>query len=288
MQTNIKGQESWASKLSRILNSTVCFVIAYMVFTIGYWTVTAWMGNFFKMDAFVYYYGVKFMLQDQEWYLKNIVLIFSSGPLFCLFFGLLCLYGYNKLKTVAQPISLVLLWGFVIGTSMFSAQSLIASLGADQYNSPFYNGLAVTFAWLYIPMVLIYLLNIPFALLLAFFAVNTGPQFLRMSYSYTKVNKLSRRRRYFFETAIVPFIIGAVVTSAITFPQGIFLHAAYLLSIAIFLFITWYSMAYIEIMKDDIIKNKWLQSLNPFMIFALAIIIALVITTREGVYFSYN
>lgn len=288
MQKDSKGQEGWFSKLSRVLNSAVCFSIAYIFFMEGYWVATALVGNFFKMDAFVYYYDVKLMLHEQEWFLKNVILIFSAGPLFSLVFGLLCLYLYNKLKAVTQPFSLILLWGYVIGVSMFCGQSLIASLGANQYNSPYYTGLSVVFAWLYFPMALIYLLNVPFVLLLTFFAVNTGPLFLRMSYSYTKVNKLSRRRSFLLEIAIAPFIVAAAVTTGITFPKGIFLHSTYIFAVAVFVFIMWYSMAYIEIMKDDVLKHKWLQTLNPYIIFVMVVFIALVITTWEGIYFSYN
>ena len=216
------------------------------------------------------------------------VFIYTSCSVETLFLGLFSLFFFDKVKHLKNSISLFLLWVFVVGCSFFSAQLIIASLGHGQYNSPYYQNFAVVFAWLRIPTAVVYFLNIPFAVILVYFAVNTGRPFLALAYSYTKVNKLSRRRRFFLETLIVPFFIGCLVTTLLTFPMNIFVHAIYLGIIAIYLGIGWYALAYIEILKDAVLKYKGLQTLNPYLLFMLALFIALVVVTWGGVYLSYN
>jgi hypothetical protein len=244
------------------------------------------VGKLFKFDAFVYYYGIKFILNNNIWNRLKITLIYTSGPLAVLVIGLLCLYFFDRLKQIKSLLNVFLVWGFIIGTSMFTAQGLIASLGADEYNSPYYQSFAVVFAWWRFPTPLVYALNVPFAILLLYFAVNYTKPFLQFAYSYTKVNKMSRRRRYFLETAILPFFIGAIITTAVTFPMNIFVHAVYLLFIFISLVVGWVALFYLEIMKDDVIKYKSLQTLSLVAIFFLILAWAFVFVTFRGIYLS--
>lgn len=288
MQTDLKGRETWFNKLSRILNSAACFAIAYIVLTQFFWFTMGLVGKFFKFDSFVYYYGIKFMLHEHYWNRLNVSLIYTSGSIACLLLGLLSLFLYDKVKHLRKSISLLLLWGFVIGSSIFCAQALVASLGHGQYNSPYYQNFAVVFAWLRFPAPVVYLLNIPFAVLLVYFSVNSGVPFLTLAYSYTKVNKLSRRRRFYFETLIIPFLIGALVSTVVTFPMNIFVHAVYLGTIAVYLAVGWYALSYVEVLKDSVLKYKGLQTLSPYLLFVLALVIAAVVVSWAGVYLSYN
>lgn len=288
METDHRGREVWHQKLFRIINSAICFSLAYIVLTQLFWFSMGLMGKFFEFDAFVYYYGIKFMLHQHYWNRLNVALIFSAGSILCLVLGLLGLGFFDRVKTTRNLVNVFFLWLFVAGCSMFCAQMVIASLGYGQYNSPLYQNFAIVFAWLRIPAALVYILNLPFAILLAYFAVNSCKPFLSLASSYTKVNKLSRRRRFYLETLVVPFIIGAFITTALTFPFNIFAHTIYMGVIAVFLFMGWYALAYVEVMRDDVLKFKGLQALNPVIILVLAAAIAAVVITWEGIYLAYH
>ncbi len=284
----IRGKEQWYSKLFRMVNSAVCFSIAYIILTYLHWVAMALVGNVFKLDAFVYYFGIKFMLVNEEWTRLKVTLIYASGPIFFLLGGFFCIYFYSRLKKFPTLLNVLFLWGFVIGTSAFCAQGVIGSLGAKQYNSPFYQGFTVVYAWWRIPEAGVYFFTLPFAILLVYFAVNYSRLFLIFAYSYTKVNKLSRRRKYFVEVAIVPYIIGCLITSAVTFPMNIFVHAVYLLTIGVALVVAWLALFYIEVMKDDVVKYKSLQSLSFGYIIFLGLVIGFVVLTWKGIYLSFS
>lgn len=282
----VKGREQWHSKLFRILNSAVCFSLAYIIITwLGYWAMGA-MGKVFKFDANIYYYGIRFLLNNQKWTKLSVTFIYLTYPLFALVFGLLMLYIFDKGRKLRATMNVFFVWCFIIGTSMFSAQAFIASLGANEFNSPFYQNLAVVFAWWFIPPPVIYAFNLPFAALLIYFSINYPRHFMSFAYSYAKVNKMERRRKYFFETAIVPFIIGSVITTAVTFNMNLFIHAIYLLTIGVSLVISWVALFYIEILKDDVLHYKGLQKFGFLFVVALIFLVFFVKVFWRGIYFS--
>lgn len=283
-----RNREQWYSKLFRIFNSGVCFSLAYIIFTHLSWFAMGMVGKIFKFDSFIYYYGIKFILNNHSWTRLKVTLVYSTAPVFFLVAGLLCLYFFDKLKNIKSLLNVFFLWGFVIGSAVFASQGIISSLGASEYNSPYYQNFAVVFAWLHIPVAIVYAFTVPFLILMVYFSVNYARLFLIFAYSYTKVNKLSRRRKYFVEIAIMPFFLGALITSVVTFPMNIFIHGIYLLMIGLALLVSWIALFYIEVMKDTVIKYKTLQSPNIVFLFLLIAVITFVIVTWKGLYLSVS
>ncbi len=288
-----KGKEQWSDKLIRIINSTVCFTLAYAVINFGGFFSMAMVGKFFGMAANIYYFGIRFMLNGNKWTKMKVSLIYSAYPVFALLFGLAMLYIFDRIKRKPALLNVFLVWAFVIGTSIFTAQGIIASVGVSEFNSPFYQNFAVVFSWWFLPAHFVYATNVLFAVLLLFFSVNYPKLFLSFSYSFSKVNKSSRRRRYFLETAIVPFILGALLTTAILFDKTalaryhIFVHIIYLMIIGISLLISWVALLYLEILKDDVLKYKVLQSFGFVMLFMLACFIGFIKIYWRGIFISF-
>lgn len=283
---DVANKEKWYSRLFRILNSTFCFTIAYTLITYGGYFAMGMVGKIFGFDANIYYYGIRFILNNQKWAKLKITFIFSTYPFTALLFGLLMLYLYSKAKEIKSIFNLFFVWCFVIGASMFVSQGLMASLGANEFNSPFYQHFAVVFAWWYMPQPFVYMLNLPFVVLFLYFTIHYPKMFLRFSYSYSKVNKVSRRRKYFIEVAVVPFIVGGVATSILTFPMNIFVHALYLMFIGLSLLLGWVALHYIQVMKDDVLRYNSLQKFNYFLLVATIVVMGYVVMTWEGVYLS--
>lgn len=243
------------------------------------------VGKLFKLDANLYYFGIRFLLNGNKWSKLKVSIIYSTYPFFALLFGLLMLFLFDKIKRKPLVLNVFFVWCFVIGTSFFAAQGIIASFGANEFNSPFYQNFAVVYAWWFLPVPFVYAINILFVVLMLYFSINYPKLFLRFSYSFSKVNKSSRRRRYFIETAVVPFILGAIVTSAITFPMNIFIHAIYLLVIGISLLISWVALFYLEILQDEVLKYKVLQKFSFAILFVFALFVAFIKISWRGIFF---
>ncbi|MDB5281616.1 MAG: hypothetical protein JWO06_691 [Bacteroidota bacterium] len=285
--------EQWYSKLFRVLNSAICFTLAYIIFTYLFWFVTGFVGRACKFDAFVYYFGVKFILNNHVWNKTSVALVYSAGPVFSLMLGLFCLYIYKKVKDAKSLLNVFLIWCFIIGTGIFLSQGVIAILGTYNYKSDYYHGLSVVFSWWKLPVIFIYLLDIPFALLFLYLSVNYARPFLLFAYSFSKVNKLPRRRKYFFETAIVPFAVGAFATSltTLTHPQlprhvNIPVHIVYMSVIGAALLLAWYAISFIDVLKTDVTRFKSFQAPNIAFAVLLGIAWLFVYITFRGIYIS--
>ncbi len=291
-----KQSERWLSRVSRTINSTACFSLAYVILTYLLWYITGLAGRFFKFDSLVYYYGIKFMLNGHAWSKLKIVLIYSAGPLSMLLLSMLALLLYHNLKRLKTILNVFLLWIFVLGFTIFLSQIIIAALGVYRYDSLYYQGLAVTFAWLKIPAFLVYALNIFVVLFIIYIGVNSSRPFLAFSYSYSKVNNAAHRRKYFFEIALVPFIIGGLLTCVAVFPKDqaaksvlVLLgstHLIYLFVTGIVLGIGWLSLSYVEISRQQLVRYNSLQMPNVLFIILMFVAWAFIFATLRGVYVS--
>ncbi len=291
-----KNSELWQSRVSRTVNSAACFSLAYVILTYLLWFITGLAGRFYKFDSFVYYYGIKFMLNSQAWTKMKVVVVYSAGPFSMLFIALIALFLYSRLKRTKSILNLFFLWIFIIGISIFISELIIAALGMYKYTSLYYQSLAVSFSWLGIPKFVVYAVDLIMMIMLVYFGVNSARLFMVFSFSYSKVNTLSRRRKYFFETALAPFVLGILITCIAVFPKEItaknvlvLMAASHLIYIAIIgaiISIGWMSLSYIEVSKSDLVRYKGLQMPNFIMILFMAISWAFIYITLRGVYLN--
>ena len=292
-----KQSEEWQSRLARTVNSAACFSFAYVLITYLLWFATGLSGWFFKFDSFVYYYGVRFILNTKNWNAFKAVTVYSAGPLAVFFIAMICHYLYRQMKEIRTILNLFFLWVFMIGASVFLGQFIIAALGIYHYDSLYYQGLAVVFAWLKLPVFLVYILNVMVLIAIIYLGVSSSRMFLSFSFSYSKVNSLSRRRKYFFETGLAPFILGALVTIVAVFPKDLAAknllillgatHIIYLSIIGIILCIGWLSLAYIEISKQELLRYKSLQIPSVMLIIFMVVSWAYIYITFGGVYLTF-
>jgi hypothetical protein len=265
-----KGEKT-GKKVVRALNSAMSFIIAYMLIMFFYYFVTALMGKIFGFGAQVYYYGIKFELGSLKWNRLNVFFIFGFGTLFLLIMGGLLSFLFTRLKEQQYVTNLILLWGAQIAFSFVAAQGIMPVLQSGEYNSPFYQNLSVVFAWLFIPLPVLWILGFIFAGFLVFISIYISKPFLSMAYSFSKVNKPSRRRKYFMETVFVPYLIAAVTIMIFTYNtfqlmNFIYLNVIYLLCIGISLAVSFFVININDMKVDEVLRYKTLQKLNPVVV----------------------
>jgi hypothetical protein len=165
LETKKSNTEQWNSKLFRVVNSALCFAMAYALFNYIYWFAMVFAAKYYRCDSFIYYYGVKIVLSSSLWNLNKVTLIYAAGPIACLLFGLVCIIIYRAMRHLPTLLNVFWVWGFVIGTGIFLAQSAIIWLGLYNYGSPYYQGLAVVLSWWRVPVWIARLSCIPFVYL---------------------------------------------------------------------------------------------------------------------------
>lgn len=288
---NNHGREKWLSKLFRILNSAFCFASAYLFIHYLHWVIVALMGTRYRLNAFLYFHGVKFLMNGNRWDREMVVLTYAVAPLVAMVIGLLAVFLFSKTKKFKTILNVFLLWLYVAGVGFFLSQAIISSIGVSSTTPPFYNDWAVVFAWVGIPAVIVYALNIPFVIVMLYFGANAARPFMLLAYTYTKFIKLDRRRKYFAEVAILPFILGALIVLCVGFPtsptafaENFIIHGVYLLVIGIMLIAAWIALSYINVQREDLLRYKTLQEMNVFALFTLVILIVFIKLTWGGIY----
>ena len=277
-----KQSEKWQSRMARTANSAMCFSLAYVILTYMVWFASGLAGKLYKFDSLVYYYGIKFILNGHGLSKMKVAVVYSGGAIFVLFLALLGLFLYQGMKKIKTLLNLFFLWVFIIGIGIFISQIIVAAIGTNSYKSLYYQGLAVTFSWLKVPNFVIYLLNFLCVIFIFYIGVNIARPFLAFSYSFSKVNNLTRRRKYFFEIALVPFLVGTMLTCIAVFPKDLgaknvlvllgSMHLIYFLVIGLILGVALISLSYIELTKEELVRYNSLQM--PSVVFLILMLVS--------------
>jgi len=279
------------SKLARVLNSAMAFMIAYLLVMGFLYMSAAVMGKLFGFDVQVYYYTVKFQLGRQGWTSFNTSWIYGVSTLILAGVGMVSLYAYHYFKAKLQLANLVLLWAAVISFSIAAAQGLLPVLATD-VSSPYYTNLAIVYDRWHMPDSGMYFILILFFAGLIFFAINLVRPFLYFSYSYSKVNKRNRRLKYFVETAILPFVIASALILIFywqTYHQINFMlqNGVYIAVISGVLLVTFLMVNIIDVRPDDVLRYKNLQQISAVQFVVLIVVLVILTVTWQGIYFPF-
>jgi hypothetical protein len=280
--TKSKKSEKLVSKLGRIVNSTFAFCIMYIALVGFYYFLTALMGKVFGFEATAYYYGVKFHKIYNQWTRLNVTFIYGVGTLFLFIAGIVSTYVFYKYKEKQFPFLIMFPWGTVIAGSMFAAQGLIVVLGEGQYSSSFYQNLTVVFAWLQVPTVFTYILITPFFILGFLFTFFYGKPFVTLAYSYSKVIDVNRKSKFFFETVLIPYVLGSAICLIFTFPLNVWINLVYIGYIGVSVLFSFYIIRFQSVKQDEVLHYKTLQTVSIVLIVIFLILMLIGFLTWRG------
>lgn len=284
-------KEKLASKGARVINSTMAFVIAYMFIIFLFSFATGLIGKLFGFDSNISLAGVKFDLGRHKWEKLNVAVIWSFGTLVTALLGGLFFYLFSQFKSRVNLANLVFLWGAVIAFSIFTAQGILPCLEPGE-TLACYTNLTVVHTWLGTPQTIIYILSFFFVLFLAFFSIYASKPFLAFSYSFSKVSKTDRKRKYYFETVIVPYLLGCLVLlsfTQFTYPSINFkaVNIVYMACIALSLSVSFLVININDIKKEEVMRYKSLQKTNPVLFILFILLLLFFTTTVRGFYLPF-
>ena len=267
------------------------FVIAYMVVLFLFSLSTAFMGKLFGFDSNISYAGVRFDIGRHKWDLLSVSIVWSFGTFFIAIVGGLFFYLFSELRSRLYLANLAFVWGAVICFSIVVAQGILPCIEPGE-RLACYTNLTVVFAWLSIPLPLVYILSLFFVMFLIFFSIYTSKPFLSFSYTFSKVNRTSRKRKYFVETVIVPYILGCIVIlvyTNYTYPSANFyiLNQIYLICIGLSLAISFLVININDMKTEEVLRYKNLQSISPALFIIFALLLIFFTATNKGFYLPF-
>ena len=269
----------------------MAFIIAYLLIMFLFSVTTGLIGKLFGFDPNISITGVKFDLGSHKWDRLSVFVVYSFGAFFTLGLGVLFYYAFSQFKSKINLANLVFLWGAVIAFSIVAAQGLLPCLEPDEQKAC-YTNLTVVFAWFSFPLFILYLLCFFFFAFLVLFSIYTSKPFLSLSYSFSKVSKTDRKRKFYFETVIIPYVVSCTLIQMYmhyTYPVENFrvLNLIYMVCIGISLSVSFLVININDIRSEEVLRYKNLQTVSPVLFILFILMLIFFTTTNKGFYLPF-
>jgi hypothetical protein len=267
-----------------IFNSTVLFLIAYVIAYLTYQLTVIFVASFFGIDSVLYYYEVMFPIGNGSslWTPYNIILITLSGPMVSLIMGLV----YYKLflpKDGFGPVArLFFLWLSFHSFNMFFG-AYVAGVITDQ-------GFGFVANWLFLGVIIkltIALLSVFTLMVIGYFA--TKP-LLETSNSSQRVSK-NNRPYFILNQALIPWLIGGFILVLIKIPdkqpqhENIIVYDLIVLSTLVFTVLPTFFNNKAKADKLKIKAKRRIKFVWLFMLVAILLVLAYRLGLADGLYF---
>ncbi|HPT13276.1 MAG TPA: hypothetical protein PK796_00705 [Bacteroidales bacterium] len=226
MRTGINEQ------LRITINSTAYYLISYFIIAFLFQLTESLIGNFlFDIPSVFDRNSADYIIKPESWSFDSVKIIFSSGVLLSVLFGVLCLIVYLKALELDGLLRMFFLWGFVHSMNFF--------LGSVMLGAVIFEGFGYVLAWMYLQdTAKMIILFISLFMMLATGSLMTKP-FLYSANTY--YNSLSSEKRPEFRKYqfFLPYILGTIILVLLRFPLSLYELLLLLTPILIILPLWW-------------------------------------------------
>jgi hypothetical protein len=256
--TKLSTKNFWAIAV----NSTTTFFLAYLlVYYINFFLRVA-MAAVFNYPVNFTYNKINYFIQSYEWTHDSVRLIYSSGPLVLLVFGVLSLVIYASMSEEEGRMKTFFIWFTMHAFNFVFSGLMIGNI--------FTHGIGHVFNWMYLhdtTKMIVALVGF-FGLLLTAILVTKPIESSAVSY----FNKLNDKNIPFFITAqvIVPYVIGSLLVIGYFFPLVSFQVKYSWIVLGVLIMIIVGRVNYMEPLVFDV-EEKHISVSWPSVIFTLAI-----------------
>ena len=196
----------------KIINSTVIFIISYILIYCIYQFTVIFTASLWGLDSTLYYFDLAFNDFSPLWTRYNILIINLSGPVISLIAGMILIMFLFKLKQFAGLQKLLILWLSLHGFNHFFGAFVSGVITGE--------GFGYVANWLYMDASM----KILSSLILIFILVLTGYYatrcFFETAYSRSRVQKKGYRTVFLTNQALLPWIFGSIIILIVKAPNN--------------------------------------------------------------------
>jgi hypothetical protein len=197
-----------------ILHSTAYYLSSYIFALLVYQFLTALTARFFNIVPIIHFNKVEFIVNARLWTYDSVKMIFISGCVSALIFGLCCLVIYIKAISMEGLLKLFFLWGFIHGLNIFVGSFVIGAF--------IYEGMGYVYAWMYLQETeKMFLLFAGLILLLGSGTIMIKSMLLAAN-SYYNSSRPEDRLQFKLDQYLFPYLIGTAILLALRFPVSIY------------------------------------------------------------------
>lgn len=193
------------------INSLAIFLLSYLLVFFITHLITALSASAFKIRTIIYYFDVEYLMRGYDWTEDAVIGVFSSGPLFSIFFSLVLLILYINVATENGLLRLFVLWTFCHFFLRFFGDMLVGVL-LDE-------GFGYVIMYLFVmdtgKMIIC---------LFAFMCLFTAGYIMTRYFLYSAncyFNSLNRKNRmpFILSQFIIPMILGNIIIILLKIPK---------------------------------------------------------------------
>jgi hypothetical protein len=279
-----KGSAGEQERNNRIINSAIAYLAAFTIVYVSFNLVTALFAKRYQLFYKLFFFKVEFTQNYDLWTIESVIKTFISGPVFCLFAGIIALFIQKLYRKRPGILKLFWLWLGVHYLNFFCAQMVlmpIKNTGSQGINASYLGIVADYMYWEDFSKLIASILA---SLVLIFIGSVVAKPFVQLTNSTQHVFKNENRIVFLFHVVLLPYLMGAAIT-LIYFSDGSFILN---LALVISLFITIVSV-FINALKNRMIMIYKVPETglieNRFLIGLAAILILMKLLLNNGIMF---
>ncbi|MBE0647710.1 MAG: hypothetical protein IH596_08000 [Bacteroidales bacterium] len=216
------------------INSTVLFLIAYVVVFSLTSLATLLSASAFDITSEIKYNEILFFVRSYDWTSDSVKGIFSTGPILAFISGILLWILYTKVTQETGILKLLVVWMLLLCIMFFFGDMMMGAL--------FSKGFGYVIMYLYFMdtgkmIITLFALSCMFLL-----GLMMGRQLLFTANTYLNVLSGSMARRFTLVQYLIPFAVGNIIIFLVKLP-GITLYEIFLNASIILLLIPVYIKA---------------------------------------------
>lgn len=218
-----KDKQKFRGYLTYSINSTVLYLLAYLIVYLTYQITVLIVASRWKLDSVLFYYDLAFNDLSPLWSRINIILTTVSGPMISLLIGILFLRFFTTRAKIKKSVKLFFLWIGLHGYNLF--------LGAFASGVSFDEGFGYVPAWLYFNVFWQILTALLFLFFLGLIGYYTASKFLDTSFSSTRIKQKSKFKFLVYQV-LIPWFAGGLLIFLIKIPNNMPYDTANLITMA--------------------------------------------------------
>ncbi|MBX7202504.1 MAG: hypothetical protein IT240_09285 [Bacteroidia bacterium] len=208
-----KEQSNDQERNSRIVNSAISYLAAYVIVYVFFHLVTALVAKKQMLFNKFYYFKVDFSQDYNSWMLEPVRYTFLSGTLFCLALGFISLSIQRFYRKRPGMMKLFLLWLGIHSLNFFCTELALLPIKTSGESKMYVSYLRVFFDYMFWDSILLQIsASIAAFLILIVIGAVTAKNFIQLSNSTQHVYKAENRFYYLFQMVFIPFAAGSVIS----------------------------------------------------------------------------
>lgn len=261
------------------VNSLASYVLAYLfIFYVNQlsYVLTAGMFNYqITVDYATYFFHV----EPYQWTHDAVFVIFSSGYILTLIFGILSLLAFFSLSGSSVPVKVFFFWMVMHSSNYVFGGLLLGNLLTE--------GIGHVFNWMYLvdtSRLIISLVGFFGLVMTSLFAV----RIVAIS-ADSYFSKFNERMGPFFITAqvLVPFVLGAIIMFFYFYPKNMFHERFGWIVLAVMVFIFFMSTRFIDALHFEEDENRTIRPMKGLIVFTLIFLVVSRVALQYGISFSW-